>query len=445
MLSYLDSPVVRGSHLLSRRLVLTGKPYAYLAEWLNSRGVQPGRYASRGRWTAKLVADFLRSPILHGERTFRSIIYQPILKTGKHRRELNQNPERESYPELAHFTVQEHAELLETMDARVAAHCRPRGKNHPRFRVPRSKAIWPAQHLACGICGGLMYCYERGQLKCSNSFRRGTNQCWNHIQVDGDRVRCRVIDCLCELLQPLTWAYESFLDACWLTLQRSSTTGGKTLGEVERDILGLKQQSQRLAKAIGDAGEMAALVARLKEVEASIEAAEARRDDLCTQVAGQAIPIARGDFIRNPRPTLLDQSRTSFEFAELLKRFITSATVIPVQDLLHGQVRPRVSVQVEIAGEGQSNVLDGSMVRTLTFDAFDWPQYIRLVEPLRQLRRRRPTATHAEIAGILAVKRDVLKRTSAYIKLMEQHGVDDPLLVLTNKLAQASRWRHSGD
>jgi DNA invertase Pin-like site-specific DNA recombinase len=167
------TPVIREM----REMVLAGRSLAQVAYWLNSRSIRPGPYVSQPRWNSKLLGDYLRAPILHGERTFRTVIYQPVLRTGKHRREPNRTPERKTYQELAHLSAEEHAELCEVLDRRASS--RRQGTRHPRLHVPRARAIWPAQHLRCHICGGLMYAYDRGRFKCSNALPGNAEPCWN--------------------------------------------------------------------------------------------------------------------------------------------------------------------------------------------------------------------------------------------------------------------------
>jgi DNA invertase Pin-like site-specific DNA recombinase len=114
--------------------ILRGESYAAVADWLNEQGILPGRYAQRGRWTGKLVQDLLRDPILSGTRTFRDVVYEPVFKTGRHRRRKNpERPETEYYPELAHLSRAEHQALLQVMDQRAGAHRHRSGPGHPLY------------------------------------------------------------------------------------------------------------------------------------------------------------------------------------------------------------------------------------------------------------------------------------------------------------------------
>jgi hypothetical protein len=182
--------VIRGM----RDRILRGDHYAAVADDLNADGIPPGPYVTSGRWTGKLVEDLLRDPILSGTRTFGDVLSHPIYKTGKHRRCRNPHgPESEVCPTLAHLTPEEHQALLAVMDqAPQVLHARS-GREHPLYHKPRSRAIWPAQHARCAICGATLHRCDRDQLKCQNAQAHAATPCWNHVQVDGEVARRMVL------------------------------------------------------------------------------------------------------------------------------------------------------------------------------------------------------------------------------------------------------------
>ncbi len=70
-----------------------------------------GAYVESGRWTVKLLRDLLCDPIMHGTRTFRDVVHQPIFRTGKYRRDKS-TPETEYVAELAFMTREEQEAML---------------------------------------------------------------------------------------------------------------------------------------------------------------------------------------------------------------------------------------------------------------------------------------------------------------------------------------------
>ena len=111
-----------GIILEMRSRVLRRESYVKIAEWLNDSEIAPGPYAEGGKWTDRLVTELLRDPILSGQRRFRNSLSKLFYKTGKPRARPNpQGPAVQEYPELAHMTPGEQAELLAAMDARQGA------------------------------------------------------------------------------------------------------------------------------------------------------------------------------------------------------------------------------------------------------------------------------------------------------------------------------------
>src|SRR5262249_42599524 len=55
------TPVIR----TMRQMVMDGATYTAVASWLNDEEIATGRYATKAKWTGRLVEDLLRDPILH--------------------------------------------------------------------------------------------------------------------------------------------------------------------------------------------------------------------------------------------------------------------------------------------------------------------------------------------------------------------------------------------
>jgi site-specific DNA recombinase len=189
------TPVIR--EMMQR--VLRGEKYAAIAEWLETEGIEPGRYVKCGHWSARVVVDLLDDPILCGTRTFRDTIYRPIFKTGKHRPTKNTDPETEHCPGLAHLSPEEHQHLRQEIARRRAEQPRTESQ-HNRRNIPRSRAIWPGQAMRCGVCGELMYCLGK-YLKCKCVLQGRRPSCWNHVQVSAELARRRVVAWLSDYLQ----------------------------------------------------------------------------------------------------------------------------------------------------------------------------------------------------------------------------------------------------
>ena len=138
---------------------MQGASYSAIVDWLKREEITPGPYVRGGYWTIRVVESLLRDPILSGQRRFRTTINKLIFKTGKHRSEPNPDgPAINVYPELAHITPEEQAELLAFLDRhKNPEDRRGKGRENPRWGISRRRSPWPGQHARCAICGGMMY------------------------------------------------------------------------------------------------------------------------------------------------------------------------------------------------------------------------------------------------------------------------------------------------
>ena len=216
------------SYIHGMRLrVLAGDSYPVVADWLNDEGVDPGPYVTGGKWTGRLVRDLLRDPILSGRRQFRKEVSQLIYAKGKNKPKTNPNPpEMQDFVELAHFTPEEHHELLAVMDERKenGAKDQRSGRDSPLFDVPRARSLWPGQHARCAACGGLMYRYGK-LLKCQSVLGKGPKDCWNHVLARIDEVHKRVLPIMLQFLDQCGSVKELIAEIAWSECKRLRGAG----------------------------------------------------------------------------------------------------------------------------------------------------------------------------------------------------------------------------
>jgi site-specific DNA recombinase len=442
-----------------RRQVLAGQTYEAVAAWLIGEGVDPGPYVSGG-WTGRLVADLLRDPILSGTRTYGDWLSTTIYRTGKKRRRKNtEAPEVEHYPELAHMTVAEQAELIAFMDARAEPNRHAVGPDHPLYNKPRERALWPAKHPRCGVCGETMYRYEAGDLKCRGCFvakrPEGAGpgpgpRCWNHLQVDCREIRARVLGWLVAYCEGFPGFREALVDAAWREFQAEATRASRSGRSDEEEIAELLRRSKFLAKAIAKGGELEALLDELAEIKGQLEAARAR---LAARLAGASGPRwgSRAAVEAELEAALSAVAATSYEFADLMRRVIPVFTIVPVQALDSGLVRARGKLVVRLSalledGKGAASGVDVTVARngdlTLTIDLFEPSAHIRAIGACLEARRVNPRVSLVKIEEGTGINRMTAKRALAYARKMEAEGLVDPYRELRERPASASRWRH---
>jgi site-specific DNA recombinase len=417
--------------------VLRGESYTVVAEWLQESGVQLGAYVKCGRWTGRVVETLLRDPILSGTRTFRDYVSEQIFKTGRHRSHRNpDSPEMEQYPELAHFTPEEHAELLVAMDARKNGREYLQGRGHPLTGQLRARSLWPGQHARCAICGGLMYRFGNC-LKCENSRLSSATPCWNHVQVDFAMLSAKVLAWLCEVLAEHPRCRTQVAEATWQELSRSRRRQFKDVEELEKGIARLQREADNLAAAIAQGGELEALLHRSVAVDQDLKKARNEKAQALQRVQSTEDFVTFEDVVARLEPALIRVAGTSRDFAQLLRRRIPTFTIHPVQALDCAQIRPRarLTVRLEPSEEGPPQEISA------TLDLFEPAVHIKYLAACLAMKEAQPKATLDEIAAALGINRMTVKRALATARLMQQGGVTEPFVEINQKPEKASRWK----
>jgi DNA invertase Pin-like site-specific DNA recombinase len=438
------TPIIREM----RRRVLDGSTYCAVAHWLNDEEIAPGPYSGRTKWTGRLVADLLRDPILGGTRTFGVLKSQPLYRTGKSRRRRNPDaPETEHYPELAHLSESEHAELLRTMKGRAARHPRAAGPEHPLYNRPRSRAIWPGQHPRCAICGAPMYRFCKDELKCRNAFMPGAVPCWNHVQVNCQIVRDKVLAMVMGHCEQVPGFRRALVDAAWAELEAQRRRRSLTDRNVDDEVAELEKRAANLAQAIAKGGRLEALVQQLTEVDRNLKDARRRRSDPTHDQRLGTSQGTRAEVDRHLKAALAQVARSSYTFADLMRRILPEFSIVPVQAVDGGQVRPRARYILRLSGSDSEAIAAGQLVSPLgdvsgTLDLFEPPAYIRAMPACVAAKQVDPAASLNEIAAKTGYNRMTVKRALAFARQMAAEGLNEPYRELTQCPAAASRWRH---
>lgn len=433
------TPVIR--QMIDR--VIRGESYATVCDWLNSEENEAPPYSKGNRWTGPCVKDLLADPILCGQRTFRKTLFEPIYKTGKHKRLENDKPEIEHYPELAHITTDDHQQLLGVIRHREQAHCRHAGPSHPLAGRPRSRTVWPAQHARCGICRGLMYRYDRDNLKCQNANKGGAARCWNHVQVPCELARRRIVGWLLEQLEKQPGfrdeVINSALAECNQTQQRISIrhgSCGKQIAELER-------QASNLAGAIAQGGRLDALLDRLQEVNRLLATARQQQADRAEE--GEQHAFTRQEITTRMDVAIWSVARTSYEFADLLRKSISALIILPVQAIDSDLVRPRA--RLTLASSFQDAAGAGILVSSsqgalgITLDLFERPLHLQHLVACVEARQQNPGLGLKEIGHRLGISNMTVKRALDCAGRLEGEPMRDPYQELTQCPQKASRWR----
>ncbi|OWK34231.1 recombinase family protein [Fimbriiglobus ruber] len=420
--------------------VVAGWSYVRVADRLNQDGVSPGAYVDREQWTGRTVKDLLRDPILSGRRRFRTTITKMVYGTGKHRSCPNPAPpEEKEYPELGHLTPDEHAAVLEVVEARRTASAKRQraGKENPLWRQPRKRTRWPGQSATCGCCGGRMYQYGT-LLRCQNTLAGSTRSCWNHVQVDIATVRAVVIPWVMSIIGDQAGFRETLAAAAWAEFGRHRRRRQKSGNTLDGQIADLEVRAKRLATAIGLGGELEALVTELKEVQDALQAARGERSRVAEEHDAAGEFTSAADVAARLDEAIERMAETSAEFAEILRRLLPVFVIRPVQQLDRPAIRPRATITLRFdawAAPGEP-----PFEASTTLDLFQPPVHVRHLPACLAAKAARPDASLNEIAAELDINRMTVKRAYAYARLMAAEGLTDPYRELKVRPAVASRW-----
>ncbi len=415
--------------------VMAGDSFEAIVQGLNDEGVLPGPYVKKRRWTAKLLRTFLRMELLHGERILRKVLSNTVYKTGKSRRVPNspENWERKVYPELAHLSLDEHLKLLEVMDARASNARHAQGTDHPRYRSPRSRTVFPRQHATCGICGALMYTTEGDRIVCSRAL---AGDCWNKVRPHEPSLRQAVLDAILSEARMYAPFEESLLTSTKIELGRLQSHFGQRTALLEKQLQATKTHISAITTAIAESnGQLHSLLERLKTLE-DLSAKLSEEIAAANEARAGEPPVLSDDLIRGRMPELLLRiAAESFDFAEWIRKLIPQLQILPVQALDTALVRSKVRFVVHWSALVDEPVDDTHHL----LDVGNLPQHVQDAMTLRK--SGICEGSLGQVARSLGMSSMRLKRARVFLRLMQEAGVEEPFKVLTEAPVSASRWR----
>lgn len=426
---------------IRRQLIATQSP-ADVVAWLKLENMPLGPYVKRKQWNWALLKGLVTDPLLHGIRQFRKVQHIPVLADGSYRRKKNPEPETQSVPELAFMSREQQVEMLAAVGWTLAEGPPPERAPSPRLNVPRARTLWPGQAATCAVCGGLMLMVGKA-LKCRNALKVNGSTCWNHVLAPVELIRQHTLIWLIDRLSAHPAARSALINAALQALQQSQSGALSVRDKRLREINVLVKQQSNLAEAVANGGgELQSLLTKLTNVEQELAALRQQ----CDQDAGRAGQLPSCTTASEVEAQLEEVLKvlmaTSMDFADVLKRFFTEFKIYPVQALDTRQVRPRGKLRFDVGADDAANEGEVEFVE-LNFDLFKPPVHIGLLPAILAARDAIAKPTYRNIAAEVGAGYMTVKRALSYAKLMEASGTTDPFVVLTEKPASASRWRHA--
>jgi len=437
----------RTVHEMRRRLMETRQPIR-VVEWLIESGIPPGPYVKNGLWTVPILKDLLCDPLLSGTRTYQRTRYEPIFRTGKHKRTRNNNPQTKHYPELAHMTRDEQDSMLRAVEWSLNLRLENPARPSRRRGVPRRRSLWPGQAGKC-ICSADMHLMGE-YLRCENSTVRKQRRCWCNVQPRVSWARRRLAEWLSTFAAVSSARRAWLVDEIWTAFQRTHQRRMRLGDLYTQEIATLQAGAANLTKAIRQGGKIPELVKELKQITRRIKERQTRLTQIREANRQPECLQSKEHVAAQLEEALRVMMETSFDFAETLRRFFPTLIIQPVQALDTNQVRPRAKLRFAAsklptsvrATEEQAGTAEDI---ELVLNLFESPDHIGVI-PRYLAAKAKSDAEGRKLsldrmAGVLGVNRMTVKRARDYIKRMEAAGTTDPYRELHDRPEQASRWK----
>lgn len=417
--------------------VLDGAPLSAIADWLMDEQIETGPYV-KGGWTARVVRDLLRDPILVGVRHHRKVVHRPIFKTGKHRRERNPEPRKKYEPSLRHLSDEMFEALQEELARRGEGQPALRDRENPRYRIPRSNARFPFQHARCGVCGALMYGSPRGNMRCSSAKNSLAKKCWNHVQASVAQVRERILSWILTQVPRSSAFHAAIIDAVWSEYKQRRRSGNRRAESMKRQLADIKEQLANITSAIAKMGDSEALMSQLDQLEAQ---QRNLRSELSAQESSPSCTSrlsSREEVAEHLEMAIMDLASTSYAFGEVMRRLLVRFDIIPVRRCDKNYVRPRARLTLRIP-----TTPDGNSSEDIhhEIDLFDPPAEIVHLDDCIALKAEEPVLTLRQMGERLGINYMSVKRALAVSREMQEQQLQSPYVELTARPESAARWK----
>lgn len=428
------------------RLLGNGASYSEVADWLNENKVKLPPHARSKNWTCSLVTQLIHNPILKGIRVRNRKISKRINKSGRHK-SVSAPPEElleRHCPHLAFIEPARYDILIKKLDKKNAKYRRKgTGGVDPRKNVSKKRTIWPGQHIDCGVCGKLVVYGAHGQknsLACSGALKY---QCWNGTSINSEKAGKKIITAIEKELSSLKDFDKVLLKEIEKELKNSKSTVSQRQEKLKTQQESNTKQMKNIIAAIGDSGHSASLLAELK----TLEATKAQLANELSSMLTTSTSIPKMPSMEEIKTMVLGSMRSlainSQEFGRLLRKLIDRIVVLPFQHCDGSSPVLRAYFELNLASllphiPGMES-LSVALRKAMVVDLFDPPQ--------REAFRTEATALIAsgmnqrKAAKILGITSTAVQRAQALNKKMEQSGITDPYIQLSEPPPENTKIR----
>lgn len=409
-----------------------GASYAEVADWLNSRGIEPGPYCRSSKWDGPMVGRITNNPILKGLRVRNRKLSRRVNSSGR-RKSVNAPREELLTRDCSHLQFIEPGrydrviEMLRKRNGRYRR--RGEGGRDTRANVPKKRTRFPGQSVYCGVCGRLYVFGGHGQkdhLMCAGAREY---RCWNGVTFDGSDACRRLSDAVFSQIESLPAFESEFLESI---ANEIASSDGRRVAE-PRELECLRERNQRetdnMLAAIRQFGANRILLDDVGRLEREKLDLEHRLSELQRRPRSR-IEIPSIDQVKQiAREEVSRLAAGTPEFGRLMSRVLPAIHVFPYRLCDGGHIVLRACATFTLLSFLSRDVaelhrLQERLTRHLCVDLFEPPQ--------REEYRQRVVQSRLEgnkerlIATELGITTTAVQRAAALQRLMDTLGIDDP-------------------
>ncbi|MCE5328093.1 MAG: recombinase family protein [Planctomycetaceae bacterium] len=434
--------------------VARGDPLGSVASFLTQSGLNKPANALTTKWTHRNIKAMIKNPVYMGVEEEGRTRSQKVELDGKHVQVLvdSDNIRRREMPHLAHVTRLLWQQANKAIADRDRGGSHPRGRDNPSYRIPRASRTPLGGLFVCAICGGKMVGQGRGDggYRCGNGLK---GECWNRATVTSKIAHARIFGAVADRLLQMDGAAAAMVEIA----QRMRAEGGdvdKKITQLNREIERIDGAIARVVDVIADGGDMDILKTKLRGLQARREMLIAELLTLQQSSPTALEPVSPETIIEAAKRAAAKLLNNSDEAGLLLRQMTSSIRSVPFQRIDCGLVVLRARFQLDLLAllpqqwrqlvrgvpiDTTDTMLKGE---TIEVDLFDSPGPVRLAPQAMALARRPERLPWEELVRKLGTTRRTLFDAMKLGRVMEERGLDQAYVELTDEPATASRWRH---
>jgi site-specific DNA recombinase len=439
--------------------IANGEPAWAVAEWLDSIKFAKASWATQPKWTTGNVNVIIRRTIYRGFETNRKKVAKRKLRTGKSQQVWNDEDKIQT-------RVSEHLRIVpdwlwykanDVVDKRRVFQAPGRGAGHPLRGTTRDRKGLFSKVLVCGICGEPMYSYgaKDGSFRCSASAK---GKCWNRVYCMRERMQPAVLATVVDAVLSLDGARGALLDRV-AQLHQQGGPAAAELKALEKEQRKLEAAIERLGVAIeGGHGAVTSLSARLADREKDLAVVRSRLEELSRRAGRDEKLPGPAELLRHLESVKAGLGSDEGRAAVILRSLLDGPIrVVPFMRIDGKKVVPRLEFTLKLVNalpSAMAGVLQGDAggsgdagpaatagsvpTRSFFLDVAFQPQLVRHATLI--LEQKRLGKTLKATAKELGMSEYNMDNAARIVKLMEEQGLTDPYIRLTDKPDKVSKW-----